>query len=144
MIYRVCVEFIICSYDDYYIWIHLAPGNSSNNEVERILSSVGDVVCDGGYLDFDHYGQFEDIGEEELENMSAKDLESHEWSRMGKNAKKGCDEVSRVDGAPPIEGFMKSHVSKDHGDLFFWDMAHLRSYLKASEEKRKDMSQWPQ
>ena len=55
VIYRVCAESIICGYD-YYNRIHLAPGDISNNEVERIQSSVGHAVCDGGYLDFDHYG----------------------------------------------------------------------------------------
>ena len=64
--------------------------------------------------------------------MSAKDLESYEWSssRMEKNAKKVCGEVSsRVDGAPTIDGFMKSYV-KDQGDL---------KVFSRKEEKRKDM-----
>ena len=54
-----------------------------------------------------------DIGEEELENMSTQDLESYEWSRMEKHAKKVCEEVSsRVDEAPTIYGYMKSMSAK--------------------------------
>ena len=114
--YRVCSEFLICHYD-YYHRIHL---DSSKNEVERIQSSVGDAVCDGGYLDFNYFPQFDDLSEEEINGMSAKDIERYELMRIEKNARKVCEEVSsRIDGAPTIDGFMKSFVTKPASDLFF-------------------------
>ena len=31
---------------------------------------MGDAVCDGGYLDFDHFPQFEDLSDEVLNDAS--------------------------------------------------------------------------
>ena len=139
VLYRVCTEFLICN-TDYYNRIHLAPGDSSKNEVERIQSNVGDAVCDGGYLDFNYYPQFEGMSDEQLDRMSADDLEEYELKRMEKNALKVAAEVSsRIDGAPTIDGFMKSYVSKDIPDLFFWDTLFLKAYLKKSDEHRMEM-----
>ena len=42
---RLCQEVIIGDYD-YYTRLHLAPGDSAQNEVERLQSCVGDAVCD--------------------------------------------------------------------------------------------------
>ena len=47
--YRTRAEFLICGWH-YYIRLHLAPGDSSNNEVEKFQSCVGDAVRDGGAL----------------------------------------------------------------------------------------------
>ena len=33
---------------DYYLRFHLASDDSSQNEVERMQSYVGDAICDGG------------------------------------------------------------------------------------------------
>ena len=59
---------------------------------------------------------------------------------MENNAEKVYDEVSeRIDGAPTIDGSRKSYVSKHSPHFVFWDTSFLRAYLKAIEEKRKDM-----
>ena len=49
----------------------------------------------------DHFPQFNDLPTEELEIMTALDIEKYEWQRMEKYAyKKVCEEVStRIDGA---------------------------------------------
>ncbi len=43
-----CAEIILLTGIDYYIRHHLANGDSSQNEVERCQSYVGDAMCDGG------------------------------------------------------------------------------------------------
>ena len=69
--------------------------------------------------------------------MTSKELEEYEWNRMEKNAEKVCEEVSaRVNGAPTIDGFMKSYGSKHLPDLLFWDTWCLKQYLRSSEERR--------
>eukprot|EP00794_Sanderia_malayensis_P016502 gene16502-18142_t len=45
-----CAEIILLTNADYYIRHHLASGDSSQNEVERCQSYVGDAICDGGPL----------------------------------------------------------------------------------------------
>ena len=143
VLYRVCAEIIICRYD-YYIRLHLAPGDSSNNEVERIQSSIGDAICDGGTLQCDYYKKYADLTEEEITEMTVEDHEQYKWERMERNAFAVCEEVnSRVDGAATVDGYMKSYVSKHVDDLFFWDGEFLKSYIDGNKSDRKILLETP-
>ena len=51
---------------DYLIRLHLYNGNSTQNEVERIQGYIGDAICDGGSLEWEHRKLLEDITEEVL------------------------------------------------------------------------------
>lgn len=64
---------------DYYIRHHLANGDSSQNEVERCQSFVGDTTCDGGDLLWEHKRPYEGSSAKDIEEMSFAD----KWN--GKN-----------------------------------------------------------
>ena len=129
VLYRVCAEILICKYD-YYMRVHLAPGDSSNNEVERVQSSIGDAICDGGALIWDYFPKFSDVTDEEISNWTVQEHEIYEWERMEKNAFAVCEEVnSRVDGAATVDGYMKSYVSKHTDEFFFWDGKFLKEFI---------------
>ena len=131
--YRIVQEIMICGLD-YYIRVHNAPENSSSNEVERIQSSIGDAVCDGNPLNWEYYERYAGMSEDEINILTLAELESLEYDRMHRNALKVCEEVNkRVDGAPTLEGFLKSSVSRDLEDLFFWDSKFLQSFIHASD-----------
>ena len=138
VLYRVCSEIMICKYD-YYTRVHLAPNDSSNNEVERIQSSIGDAICDGGALDWDYFPKFSDVLEEDVKNWTVAEHESYEWDRMERNAFAVCEEVNRrVDGAETVDGYMKSYVSKHSDEFFFWDGKFLKEFI--DNEKKSELN----
>jgi len=123
---------------DYYMRHHLAPGDSSQNEVERIQSYVGDAICDGGYLEWEHKKQFQGVAEEILEKLTTKELEELEEERMKFNAFKVCDEVTgRLDGAVAPDGYMHAWTSSDKSELFFWDQKYLLNYANNKDKLTK-------
>lgn len=71
---------------DYYIRHHLAADDSSQNEVERMQSYVGDAICDGGPIDWEYKEQYGGLSEDQLNEMSIEDLEKSELDRMKYNA----------------------------------------------------------
>ena len=44
VMYRTAQEFLLNEFD-YYIRVHLAPEDSSQNEAERYQSSIGEFLC---------------------------------------------------------------------------------------------------
>ena len=128
--YRMAQESLICNYD-YYARVHLAPGDSSMNEVERIQSSVGDAMADGGYIEWEHRKKFHDLSDEEVMSMSPTDLSAHEERRMKHNAFMVCEEIAaRIDGNVAPNGYMKAYPSKKVENLFYWDSEYLGNFLK--------------
>ena len=63
--YRIAQEIRIADYQ-YYIRHHLAPADSSHNEVERIQSYVGDATCDGSYINWEHRKKLSSSDEKEV------------------------------------------------------------------------------
>ena len=127
--YRIAQEVLICKYD-HYSRIHLAPGDSSQNEVERIQSSVGDAIADGGYVEWEHRKKFHDLTDEEVLAMTPDELTAHEVKRMKHNAYKVCDDIaSRIDGNISPNGYMKAYPSKKNEKLFFWDTEFLNVFI---------------
>ena len=51
---------------DYLIRLNLSNGDSGQNEVERIQGYMGDAICDGGSLQWEHRKLLEDITEDVL------------------------------------------------------------------------------
>ena len=133
--YRIGNEILICGYD-YYARIHLAPGDSSQNEVERLQSSVGDAIADGGYINWEHRKQFGGLSDEEVLKMNPAELGSYEVERMQYNAFTTADEItSRIDGNVAPNGYLKAYCSPKKSDLFFWDTEFLCGYI---DKKVKD------
>ena len=62
---RICVIDV-----DYLIHLHLANGNSCHNEVECCQAYIGDGICDGGDLEWEH--------RKVLDHKTIDDLSSHE------------------------------------------------------------------
>eukprot|EP00794_Sanderia_malayensis_P001529 gene1529-1692_t len=134
--FRSAEEIRMMNYD-YYIRQHLAPGDSSKNEVERIQSYVGDAVCDGGVLNWEHKTKTDVLVGLDISAMTSSDLGDIEHEKMKHNAFKVAGEVAEsIDCAVSPGGFMKSFVTKDLNNLFFWDKSYLVNYL---EKKKNDV-----
>ena len=107
-----CAEIILLTGIDYYIRHHLANGDSSQNEVERCQSYVGDAICDGGALIWEYKSSYEGLTEEQISAMSFDELEKSEHDRMKYNAFMVCEELTyRIDGATAPGEFMKAYTS---------------------------------
>ena len=53
------------------------------------------------------------------------------------NAFKICEEVSdRIEGAVAPDGYLKSFVTPEHEELFFWDKEYLRRYIDEKDKKK--------
>ena len=97
---------------DYFIRYHLSNNDSCLNDVERCQSYVGDVICDGGDINWEHKKAFEGLTSEQLEHMTYKETEASELERMKFNAFKVAEEIAlRVDGSPAPGSFMKGYTS---------------------------------
>ena len=80
---------------DYLVRHHLAPGDSSQNDVERTQSFVADAVCDGGALNWEHHKKmFEGLAADEIQSLTAQEIENLEADRMKFKAFRVCEEVS--------------------------------------------------
>lgn len=85
----------------------MAPGDSSQNEVERLQSCVGDAICDGTYLNWEHKKKFADIDISD-KNLTFQQLADSEIKQMEYNAFKVSEEITqRIDGAPFPDGYRK-------------------------------------
>eukprot|EP00794_Sanderia_malayensis_P003753 gene3753-4275_t len=125
-----CAEIILLTNADYYIRHHLASGDSSQNEVERCQSYVGDAICDGGAIDWEYRMPFEGLTEERIANISLDEMEQHEYDRMKYNAFQVCEELTcRIDGAVAPGGFMKAYTSDSAEDLFFKNHKSLKEFI---------------
>ena len=132
-----CAEIILLTEPDYYIRHHLANDDSSQNEVERCQSYVGDAICDGGSISWEHKTPYEGLSDEKIASMTLEELEELEHYRMKYNAFKVCDELTcRIDGATSPGGFMKAFTSSDTDELFFNNHSCLKEYLAISDNAK--------
>ena len=58
--YRIAQLFRIIS-ADYLIQLHLPNGDNSQDEVEQIQGYIGNAICDGRSLEWEHRKLFQDI-----------------------------------------------------------------------------------
>ena len=89
--------------------------------MEHIQSYIGNAICDGGAIMWEHKAAFEGIPQGELQKMSIEELEQTELQRMEYNAFKVCSEVSaRID---------RAYVSLTAVQLFFSDHEYFQTTL---------------
>ena len=123
---------------DYLIRLHLANSDSSHNEVQRCQAYLGDAICDGVALEWEHRKLLDQQTIEDLRQMSSDELADYELKRMTYNAYKVCEEVaSRIDGAPGPSGFLKGFRACKNDVLFFSDKEYLAKFLSTSGKERK-------
>ena len=133
-----CAEIILITNLDYYIRHHLSSGDSNHNEVERCLSYVGDAICDGGAICWEHRTPFEGLSDEKVAAMAIEEVEECEYNRMKHNAFKVCEEITcRMDGATAPGGYMKAFRSEDKNELFFNNHCYLKEYVATSAKEEK-------
>ena len=85
----------------------MSNNDSSLDDVERCQSYVGDAICDGAAINWEHKKALE-----QLEHMTYEEIEASELERMKFNAFKVAEEIAlRVDGSPTPGGFMRGYTS---------------------------------
>ena len=94
------------------IRIHMAPGDSGQNEVERTNSYIGDAMVDSAALEWQHYGIFEGIEETDIEQMTYDELQLHINEATEKNGLATAEELTLpIDDEPRPSGYMRRVVS---------------------------------
>ena len=125
---------------DYLICHHLSNNESSQNQVERCQSYVGDAICDGGAILWEYKKPLEGLSENDIQKTSMNELEKHELQRMEYNAFKVCEELSmRIDGARGPGGYLKCYTSEKSDHMFFNDHKYLSQFLSGPESKRESV-----
>ena len=66
---------------DYRTRVHRSRGDSGQREAERTNSAIQESVVDGGTIEWEKIKRFEDVTEEEINEMSVKDYEQYERVR---------------------------------------------------------------
>ena len=137
VVYRVA-ENVRITNSDYFIRCHLSNNDSSLNDVERCQSYVGDAICDGRTINWEHKKAFEGLTSEQSEHMTHEEIEASELERMKFNAFKVAEEIAlRVDGSPAPGGFMKGYTCCTTEQMFFTDSKYLSQYVNASDKQKK-------
>ena len=123
---------------DYRVRVHRSRGDSGQGEAERTNSAIGDAVVDGSTIEWEKYKKFEGLTEEEVKKLSVKQYEELEAERMRLNAWEVSKElVRRIDGAPVLSERIKTYLSEDKPDLFFFNQHYLAKYQAATSEDSK-------
>ena len=112
------------------IRLHLANGDSAQNEVEHCQGYVGDAICDGGKLEWEYKKLLDDKNLEDLRKMSSEELEEFGLRRMKYNVGNVCDEiVLRTDGASGPGGYLRAFKAQNKDDMFFQERDFLLDFL---------------
>ena len=111
------------------------------NETERTNSGFGDVLVEGGTLEWEKYRGFEGMSNEDIKKMDLKEFEVYERNRMEKNAWAVAEELQRrLDNAPILREYIKAFLTEKSNDAFFANRNYLARYMEASKAKCKDRS----
>ncbi|CAB4035148.1 Transient receptor potential cation channel subfamily A member 1 [Paramuricea clavata] len=120
--------------------IHHATNDSGQNEAERSNACIGNALVDGGSLHWEYYKELEGLTEDEVAEMSLKEVEEFENNRMVKNAWRVAEEVHiHINGEPATKGFIASAVSERPGVEFFYNKEWLTKYNITSTTKRPEV-----
>ena len=87
------LKLLCCTDDDRRTRIHRATNVSGQNEAERSNACIGDALVDGESLHWEYYKELEGLTEDEVAEMSLKEVEEFENNRMVKNAWRVAEEV---------------------------------------------------
>ena len=116
---------------------HRSRGDSGQGEAERTNSAISDALVDGATLEWEKYGPFEDLSEDEIKATSLHSYEQYEKERVEKNAWHVCKQVAeRIDDAPVLKDYISSRVSESPEELFFFNASELNTYRNASENSK--------
>ena len=92
---------------------HRSRGDSGQGGAERTNSAISDALVDGATLEWEKYGPFEDLSEDEIKATSLHSYEQYEKERVEKNAWHFCKQVAeRIDDAPVLKDYISSRVSE--------------------------------
>ena len=98
-------------------------------------------VIDGGTIKWDYFPRFDDLSDEEVQNMTLKSYELYEDNRMERNAWRVVQDVaSLIDDAPVLSSYIKSFVTEKEEDTFFFNKEQLQEFARASESQRQDLT----
>ena len=123
---------------DYWVRVHRSQGDSGQGEAERTNSAIGDAGVDGSTIEWEKYKKFKGLTEEEVKKLSVKQYEELEAERMRLNAWEVSKELVRwIDGAPVLSERIKTYLSEDKPDLFFFNQHYLAKYQAATSEDSK-------
>ena len=91
---------------------------------------------DGSALKWNYYGPLDGLTEEEVNNLSATDLQKRENDCMEKNTWKVAEEVTKIidDELGPAGGYMKSYVTTRQEKQFFFNTTYLLQYTSTKSE----------
>ena len=88
-----------------------------NNEIERCQGYIGDAVCDGGPLEWEHKKLFDETSLDDFKKLSLKEIEHLELKRMEFNAFKVSHEVAtRINDAPGPGRYLKGFKATKAND----------------------------
>ncbi len=125
---------------DYRVRVHRSRGDSGQGEAERTNSAIQDSVVDGGTINWEYIKRFEDLTEDQADNMTIKEYEQYEKDRMEKNAWLVTEEVTkRIDEAPVLSTFIKAYKSEKVENHFFFNTENVKKYHSATPQAREDI-----
>lgn len=125
---------------DYRIRVHRAR-EDSGQEDERTNAAVGDAVIDGGTIKWDYFQRFDDLSDEEVQNMTLSSYEQYEDNRMERNAWRVSQDIaSRIDDAPVLSSYIKSLVTEKEQDSFFFNKDQLQEFGRASDVQKQNVT----
>ena len=79
-------EFAIIHNSDYCIRLHPSRENSADNEAERTNSAIADSIVGGSTLQWEKYGKFDGLNDDEISKLTVSEYDENEKKRMEKNA----------------------------------------------------------
>ncbi|KAI8516662.1 hypothetical protein Bbelb_052430 [Branchiostoma belcheri] len=120
--------------------IHRAREDSGQNEAERLNASMGDAICDGGTIRWEHFSPIHGLAEEDLSKMTTSSLQAHREQMTEKNAWTVAEEIKlRIDDSPAPSGFTQAFIVEHPGSQFFFNWDHLLRYMKTAKTLRTSL-----
>ena len=130
-------EFAIFHNSDYRIRLHPSRDNSADNEAERTNSAIADSIVDGSTLQWEKYGKFDGLNDDEISKLTVSEYDENEKKKMEKNAWYCAEEIrKRIDGAPVFNDIIHLFLT-ERSNTFFFNKTYLVQYNTASSIPQK-------
>lgn len=71
---------------DYRVRVHCSLGDSGHNAAERTNTAIGDAVVEGATLEWDKHKAFENLTEDQIDNLTLQEFEKPQYKVMEKIA----------------------------------------------------------
>ena len=96
---------------------------------------MGKAVANGTHIEWEYIKRFEDLSQDDINEMSAEQMAHYEDERIKKNVLLTCDDLAnRVQDSPGPKGskdIMSGYTSEACDHHFFNDVIYLTEYIKA-------------